>query len=99
MFKFVCFVCLQDFISKLPGVNTKNVHSVLRKGQSLSHLISLSKEQLVELTFNTQDADLLYSALHEIHKPADDGSNASSKTLRGGKAGRWRGRSFLKRKK
>ncbi|KAE8742861.1 hypothetical protein FOCC_FOCC011542 [Frankliniella occidentalis] len=89
-------IAIQDFISKLPGVNTKNVSSVLRKGQSLSHLISLSKEQLSELTLNSQDADLLYSALHNVHKPVEDGSG---KPMRGGKGGRWRGRSFLKRKK
>lgn len=92
-------IAIQDFVSKLPGVNTKNVHSILRKGQSLSHLISLSKEQLSELTLNSQDADLLYSALHDVHKPVDDGSNANSRAVRGGKAGRWRGRSFLRRKK
>lgn len=86
-------------ISKLPGVNTKNVNSILRKGISIAHLLTLSKEQLVELTLNSQDAELLYSALHDVHKPADDGSNSSNKTARGGKAGRWRGRSFLKRKK
>lgn len=53
----------------------------------------------MELTLNSQDAELLFSALHDVHKPADDGSNSSNKTARGGKAGRWRGRSFLKRKK
>lgn len=83
---------------KLPGVNTKNIHSVLRKGQSLSHLLTLSREQLVDLTLNSQDADLLYSALHDVHKPVEDGSNTNKNAFRG-KTGRWRGRSFLNRKK
>lgn len=90
-------IAIQDFISKLPGVNSKNLNSVLRKGQSLPHLLTLSKEQLTELTLNTQDAELLYSALHNVHKPVEDGSNAGGKGA--GKKGRWRGRSFLKRKK
>lgn len=91
-------IAVQDLIGKLPGVNTKNVHHILRKGQSIAHLLTLSKEQLAELTFNSQDAELLYGALHNVQKPAEDGSNMGNKATRGGK-GRWRGRSFLKRKK
>lgn len=91
-------IAIQDFMLKLPGVNTKNIQCVLRKGQSLSHLLTLSKEQLIELTLNSQDADLLYSALHDVHKPVEDGSNAN-KNIGRGKTGRWRGRSFLNRKR
>lgn len=34
---------IQDFVSKLPGVTTKNLHLILSKGQSLDHLNKLSK--------------------------------------------------------
>lgn len=34
---------IQDFVSKLPGITTKNVQSVLSKGQSLDHLNKLTK--------------------------------------------------------
>ena len=34
---------IHDLVTKLPGVTTKNQHSLLIKGQSLDHLISLSK--------------------------------------------------------
>jgi len=34
---------IQDFIAKLPGVHSKNLRVLLNKGQSLSHLIKLTK--------------------------------------------------------
>jgi DNA excision repair protein ERCC-4 len=34
---------IHDFVTKLPGVTTKNQRSLLLKGQSLDHLLSLSK--------------------------------------------------------
>jgi hypothetical protein len=33
---------IRDLMTKLPGVTTKNQHSLLIKGQSLDHLLSLS---------------------------------------------------------
>jgi len=58
----------------------------------------VSQEELVRLALNSADAELLYSALHDVHKPAEDGSNSS--VGRGGRGrGRWRGRSFLNKKR
>ena len=34
---------IQDFVSKLPGVTTKNLHLILSKGKSLNHLNKLTK--------------------------------------------------------
>jgi DNA excision repair protein ERCC-4 len=34
---------IHDLVTKLPGVTTKNQRSLLIKGQSLDHLLSLSK--------------------------------------------------------
>jgi DNA excision repair protein ERCC-4 len=34
---------IHDLVTKLPGVTTKNQRSLLLKGQSLDHLLSLSK--------------------------------------------------------
>jgi hypothetical protein len=34
---------IHDLVTKLPGVTTKNQHSLLIKGKSLDHLSSLSK--------------------------------------------------------
>ena len=33
---------IHDFVTKLPGVTTKNQHSLLMKGKSLDHLLTLS---------------------------------------------------------
>jgi hypothetical protein len=45
---------VHDLVTKLPGVTTKNQHLLLTKGQSLDHLISLSK------VTNTRQAMHLY---------------------------------------
>lgn len=34
---------IQDFMTKLPGVHSKNLRILLNKGQSLSHLIKLTQ--------------------------------------------------------
>jgi hypothetical protein len=39
--KYNCHI--QDLVAKLPGVNSKNLQLILNKGQSLDHLISLTK--------------------------------------------------------
>lgn len=39
--KYNCHI--QDLVAKLPGVHSKNLRQILNKGQSLDHLITLSK--------------------------------------------------------
>lgn len=34
---------IQDLVSKLPGVHSKNVRALLNKGQSMDHLITLTQ--------------------------------------------------------
>uniref|UniRef100_A0A161MNL0 DNA repair endonuclease XPF n=1 Tax=Triatoma infestans TaxID=30076 RepID=A0A161MNL0_TRIIF len=36
---------IQDFVAKLPGVNSKNVNHLLNKGKSLPHLLTLSRKK------------------------------------------------------
>jgi hypothetical protein len=38
---------VQDFVSKLPGVNTKNIRRILNNVDDLGHLISMSKVRLL----------------------------------------------------
>ena len=49
---------IHDLVTKLPGVTTKNQHSLLIKGRSLDHLISLSKvintSQAMHVQHNTE---------------------------------------------
>lgn len=46
---------VHDFVTKLPGVTTKNQRSLLIKGQSLDHILSLSKVM-----------NILYSSLNVV---------------------------------
>ncbi|XP_075228902.1 DNA repair endonuclease XPF mei-9 [Lycorma delicatula] len=84
-------VGIQDFVRKLPGINTKNIISLLNKGQSLDHLITLSQDELNGILDNSLNAMLLYNALHQkTSVSTKDGSNNSGK--RGfGNRGRRRG--------
>ncbi|XP_071565965.1 DNA repair endonuclease XPF [Temnothorax nylanderi] len=68
---------IQDFIAKLPGVHSKNLHILLNKGESLDHLIKLSEEELKEILGNKNDAELLYKALHEKCQQSDENPGTS----------------------
>ncbi|PBC30084.1 DNA repair endonuclease XPF [Apis cerana cerana] len=70
---------IQDFVSKLPGVTTKNLHLILSKGQSLDHLNKLSKEEFTELLGNKNEAQMLYNAFHEKISLFEEKSSTSSK--------------------
>ncbi|XP_054274769.1 DNA repair endonuclease XPF-like [Macrosteles quadrilineatus] len=80
---------IHDFVSKLPGVNTKNLTMLMNRGQSLDHLMTLSQEELSEMLSNSQNAELLYKALHKSVQAVTE-----PKSYRG----RGRGRGFRKRK-
>lgn len=62
---------IKDFISKLPGITTKNIYSVLNKVSDLSELLSLSKDELTEILGNSRNAQALYSGLHHCMKPPE----------------------------
>lgn len=68
---------IQDFIAKLPGVHSKNLHILLNKGESLDHLLKLSQEELKEILGNKNDAELLYKALHEKCLSTDESAGTS----------------------
>ncbi|XP_071859603.1 DNA repair endonuclease XPF-like isoform X2 [Bombus fervidus] len=72
---------IQDFVSKLPGVTSKNLHLILGKGQSLDHLNKLTKEELTKMIENKTEAEMLYSAFHEKLSSAEEKSSTNSKKL------------------
>ncbi|KAL6435890.1 hypothetical protein ACFW04_005629 [Cataglyphis niger] len=78
---------IQDFMAKLPGVHSKNLRILLNKGQSLSHLIKFTQEELKEILGNTNDAEMLYKALHEKCSSTDEKSltNKGASKVRGKK--------------
>ncbi|MCP6508669.1 hypothetical protein NL478_28305, partial [Klebsiella pneumoniae] len=63
---------IKDFISKLPGVTTQNILNVLNKGQSLTNMLTMSLQELQNLTGNSTDAETLYNALHKKLKPSNE---------------------------
>ncbi|XP_045109312.1 DNA repair endonuclease XPF-like isoform X3 [Portunus trituberculatus] len=72
---------VKDFVSKLPGINTKNMYSLLNKIVSLSELLILSKEQLTEVLGSSTNAETLHNSIHQCIKPPDQLQD----TKRGGK--------------
>lgn len=73
---------IQDFVMKLPGVNTKNIVALLSKGESLDHLLTLSQEEINDILKNRQNADMLYNALHRSVKVTVD-QKATTRNFRG----------------
>nr|XP_003705895.2 PREDICTED: DNA repair endonuclease XPF [Megachile rotundata] len=82
---------IQDFVAKLPGITTKNLQTVLSKGQSLDHLNELKKEELTEMMENRNEAQMLYNAFHEKTSPVEEKSNTAGKKT----ATRGRGRKLF----
>ncbi|CAG4971833.1 unnamed protein product [Parnassius apollo] len=62
-------ILVHDFVQKLPGVTSKNISRIMNRGQSLDHLISLTKEQLTDILENRGEAEILHSILHVKPKP------------------------------
>ncbi|CAI8009793.1 DNA repair endonuclease XPF [Geodia barretti] len=62
----------QDFLMKLPGINSRNCRVVLEKVKDLQELVSLSQEQLEQLLGNSNNASLLFSFLHSCHSSSQD---------------------------
>ena len=60
---------IHDFLLKLPGINSKNINAVMRKGKSLKDLLKLNVVELTELLGNTKDAKQLWEIFHNTHKP------------------------------
>ncbi|XP_066585729.1 DNA repair endonuclease XPF-like isoform X2 [Prorops nasuta] len=86
---------IYDFMMKLPGVHSKNIHRILQKGKSLPHLITLSQDELTTILENKSDAQLLFNALHNEVKMSEDIPSSTSKVA-------WKGRGkpfFAKPKK
>ena len=65
---------VQDFLSKLPGITTRNVFAILNKVNSLAELLTLSVEDIEEILGSKQNAADLYESLHGKLKPIEEGA-------------------------
>ncbi|XP_069693595.1 DNA repair endonuclease XPF [Periplaneta americana] len=63
---------IHDLVTKLPGVTTKNQRLLLLKGQSLDHLLTLSKDELTELVNNSGEAQSLFDGLHKVYQSVEE---------------------------
>ncbi|KAK0178142.1 hypothetical protein PV328_002119 [Microctonus aethiopoides] len=70
-------VQIQDFVAKLPGVHSKNLRAILNSGESLDNLVRLTMEELTAIIGNKNNAQMLYRALHDKHKPENTTATAS----------------------
>lgn len=62
---------IKDFVSKLPGINSKNINILLRKIADLGELLTLSLQELTDILGNSKNAASLHDALHKTMKPPD----------------------------
>lgn len=73
-------------MSKLPGVTTQNILNILNKGQSLTHMLTMSLPELKMIAGNSTDAETLYNTLHKKLKPSKELSNVKLQTNKGYRA-------------
>lgn len=63
---------MYDFLLRLPGINTKNVANVLKRGKSLKDLLRLGEAELEPILGSRANAQLLHGILHGVHKPVPE---------------------------
>ncbi|KAG8145560.1 hypothetical protein E2320_012077 [Naja naja] len=54
----------QDFLLKMPGINSKNCQAIMNHVKSVAELIALSQEKLTELLGNAANAKQLHEFIH-----------------------------------
>lgn len=60
---------VQNFLSKLPGVTSKNIYTLLHHGKSLEHLKCLSKDEISNMVENSAEGEIIYNAFHKCYEP------------------------------
>ena len=78
-------VQIKDFVSKLPGINSKNIYAVLNKTDTLLDLLDMNEDTLSEILGSRQNGSELYSALHgaiQIPDPEDGKAIAKKKPFK-----------------
>lgn len=79
----------QDFVLRLPGITSKNFHSLLNKFTDLHEVSQASEEELAQALGSAMHAGTLWRFLHKEHK-ADETIDAG-KDRKGGKFKRGKG--------
>ena len=66
---------IHDFLIKLPGITSKNIDAVMRKGVSLKNLLKMSEKELGVLLDNSRNGKDLWEMFHVMHKPTVEKEN------------------------
>ncbi|XP_034490838.1 DNA repair endonuclease XPF [Drosophila innubila] len=72
---------IHDFLLRLPGIHTRNVHALLRRGVSLRELLKRTQSELSDLLQSQESGKLLWDILHVAHLPEKDEVAGSSALL------------------
>uniref|UniRef100_W8BG68 DNA repair endonuclease XPF n=1 Tax=Ceratitis capitata TaxID=7213 RepID=W8BG68_CERCA len=72
-----------DFLLRLPGVNTRNVHKLMRHGGSLKELLKRTQAELGEMLDSQENGRMLWDALHVAHLPEKDEVSGSAALVAG----------------
>jgi len=73
-----------DFLSKLPGVTTKNIFALMNRLENMQDLLEQSLEDLTEILGHSSNAKDLYECLHENLCPPDEQQSANSRAKQKG---------------
>ncbi|CAG7728085.1 unnamed protein product [Allacma fusca] len=68
-----------SFLSKMPGIDSRNVYSILNRCESLHELANLTEKDLEETLENSHTAAVLYAGLHSETLTSDAQAATSSK--------------------
>ena len=63
---------VQDFLSKLPGITTRNIYAILNRVNSLAELLTLTIDDIEEILGSKQNATDLHESLHGKLKPMEE---------------------------
>lgn len=84
------------FLSKMPGVDSRNVYLLLNRCGSFTELAKMTLEELTEVMENSQMAKALYDGLHTkvlLHsKSSTENSPSKSKNAKSGPDARFKRR-------
>jgi DNA excision repair protein ERCC-4 len=74
---------IMDFLSKLPGVTTKNVFALMNRLEDMSDLLDQSLEDLTEILGHAANAKELYEGLHGNLCPLEEQGNKNRAKSKG----------------
>uniref|UniRef100_A0A1A9UPJ2 DNA repair endonuclease XPF n=1 Tax=Glossina austeni TaxID=7395 RepID=A0A1A9UPJ2_GLOAU len=76
---------IYDFLLRLPGINTRNIHQLMRHGGNLKELLKKSQVELSALLDSQENGKLLWDILHVAHLPEKDEISGPNALLAAGK--------------